>query len=592
MAKRIAVIEEEKCFPDKCGNYLCIRYCPVNRDGSECIYPGQGTAGRPKAKIHTELCIGCMICPKKCPFGAIHIVNLPDALEQDPIHRYGENGFHLYGLPTPVFGKVVGILGRNGIGKSTALKVLAGLLKPNLGQSEELGDAEQYRKLLAYFKGTEAQQFFTKQHAGEITVAYKPQAVDQIPQQFSGTVKALLQQVDERKMLSEIAQQLDLVPFLDSNLADLSGGELQRVAIAATVLKKANVYFFDEPTSYLDIKQRIRVAQFLKGLANAQTAVLVIEHDLVVLDYLADLVQIMYGEPGAYGIVSQLKAARVGMNAYLAGHLREENMQIRDHAIKFEVRAPENLKSREVLTSWSGIKKVQGKFSLTAAEGEVRRRAVIGVLGENGIGKTTFVKILAGVEKSTGSITKEVKVSYKPQYLTSTSDKTVEEVLQQAITNYEGQLIIPLDIKPLLLKKLSMLSGGELQRVAICHALSQKAELYLLDEPSAYLDVEQRLICARVIRNFMEDKGASALIVDHDILFLDEIANQLMVFDGVPAREGTAHGPFAMEDGMNKFLSLLSITLRRDVESHRPRINKPDSQMDRQQRSENKWYYG
>ena len=364
------------------------------------------------------------------------------------------------------------------------------------------------------------------------------------------------------------------------------------MAIAATVLKKANVYFFDEPTSYLDIKQRIRVGQFLKSLATPETAVMVIEHDLVVLDYLADLVQVMYGEPGAYGIVSQLKAARVGMNAYLAGYLKEENMQIRDHAISFEIRAPELLKAREALTSWKDIRKIQGKFTLTAPEGVVKKHAVVGVLGENGIGKTTFVKILAGVEKAEGTITQEIKVAYKPQYLTSSSDKTVEEILTDAIAKYEAQLIMPLEIKPLLLKKLSMLSGGELQRVAICHALSQKADLYLLDEPSAYLDVEQRLICARVIRNFMELRGCSAIIVDHDLLFLDEISNSLLVFNGTPAREGTAHGPFSMEEGMNKFLSLLSITLRRDHESHRPRINKPGSQMDQEQRRENKWYYG
>ncbi|HLC66028.1 MAG TPA: ribosome biogenesis/translation initiation ATPase RLI [Candidatus Nanoarchaeia archaeon] len=591
MVKRIAVIEEEKCFPDKCGNFLCIRYCPVNREGSECIYKGKGQADRPKAKIHTELCIGCMICPKKCPFGAIHIVNLPDALEQDPIHQYGENGFHLYGLPTPIFGKVVGILGRNGIGKSSAVKILAGLLQPNFGGSEELDTPAYRKKLLAYFKGNEAQIFFTKQLAGDIVVAYKPQAVDQLAQQFSGTVDDLLRAVDQQGKRSQVSADLDLIPFLETKLADLSGGELQRVAIAATVLKQANVYFFDEPTSYLDIKQRIKVAQFLKGLATPSTAVVVIEHDLVVLDYLADLVQIMYGDPGAYGIVSQLKAARAGMNAYLSGLLREENMQIRDHPIKFEVRAPENLKSREVLTDWHGIEKVQGKFTLEANEGEIRRRAVIGVLGENGIGKTTFVKILAGVEKSSGTLSKTVPVSYKPQYLSSISDKTVEEVLQHAINTYEAQLILPLEIRPLLLKKLSMLSGGELQRVAICHALSQKADLYLLDEPSAYLDVEQRLICARVIRNFMDERGASAIIVDHDLLFLDEISNQLMVFDGLPARHGAAHGPFAMEEGMNRFLSLLSITLRRDQESHRPRINKLGSQMDREQRSQNKWYY-
>lgn len=129
---RIAVIEKEKCHPYACGDFLCIRVCPINRTGKECIVKGED--GR--AKINTELCTGCGICPKRCPFEAIHIVNLPEALNKDPIHRYGENGFHLYNLPVPIFGKVVGILGVNGIGKSTAIKMLAGVLKPNLGKEK------------------------------------------------------------------------------------------------------------------------------------------------------------------------------------------------------------------------------------------------------------------------------------------------------------------------------------------------------------------------------------------------------------------------------------------------------------------------
>ena len=128
---RIAVIEKEKCHPDRCGNFLCARLCPVNRTGSDCIVQGEDG----KAFIHANLCTGCGICPKRCPFGAIHIINLPEALDKPPVHQYiDDNGFRLFNLPTPSFGKVVGVLGKNGIGKSTALKVLAGVLKPNFGK--------------------------------------------------------------------------------------------------------------------------------------------------------------------------------------------------------------------------------------------------------------------------------------------------------------------------------------------------------------------------------------------------------------------------------------------------------------------------
>ena len=233
-----------------------------------------------------------------------------------------------------------------------------------------------------------------------------------------------------------------------------------------------------------------------------------------------------------------------------------------------------------------------GKFSLKAEKGNIGKGEVIGILGENGIGKTTFVKILAGeIENDAGKLNEKVAVSYKPQYLES-NDELVMAFLQDAIKGYTNQIINPLNIKPLLLKKLNELSGGELQRVMVAYCLGKEADLYLLDEPSAYLDVEQRLIVSKVIRDFMEQKGSSALIVDHDLLFLDYLSDKLMVFDGIPAKEGIVKGPFAMEEGMNMFLKKLNITLRRDKESLMPRVNKLDSKLDREQKEKGKYYYG
>ncbi|MEK6822815.1 MAG: ATP-binding cassette domain-containing protein, partial [Nanoarchaeota archaeon] len=137
--------------------------------------------------------MGCGICPNKCPFDAIFITNLPDELTKNPIHQYGHNGFHLYNLPQPVFGKVVGILGRNGIGKSTALKIFAGLLKPNLGTDTE----KTYDELLQYFKGSSSQRFFEDIRDGKVKVSYKPQQVDMIAKFTKGKVEALLRKADE-----------------------------------------------------------------------------------------------------------------------------------------------------------------------------------------------------------------------------------------------------------------------------------------------------------------------------------------------------------------------------------------------------------
>ncbi len=287
---RIAIVDNTKLKDmDKKRHIQSI--CPVNRTGTECIY-FQGE----KLLIDEVTCIGCGICANAAP-EAIQIINLPEQISATPIHRFGANKFVLYSLPTPIFGKVVGVLGRNGIGKSTAIKILAGVIKPNFGESNEAS----YDELIKRFKGSETQKFFEKIKKGEIKIAYKPQDIDQIPRQYKGTVRDLLEKVDEKKELKKVSEQLDIDKIMDNSIKTISGGELQRVAIAATFLKKANFYVFDEPTSYLDIKQRLRVSKAIRELAKEDTAVMVIEHDLIILDDMTDLIQIMYGKQTAWG---------------------------------------------------------------------------------------------------------------------------------------------------------------------------------------------------------------------------------------------------------------------------------------------------
>ena len=581
---RIAIVDNEK-LKDAQQKLHIQSICPVNRTGRECIK----IEANGKLTIDEHLCTGCGICPRKAP-NAIKIINLPEELRTKPVHRYGENKFVLYSLPSPTIGKVTGILGVNGIGKSTAIKILANVLKPNFGDWEnQETDLDQ---LITYFKGTEAQGFFEKIKKGEIKVAYKPQQVDLIPKTTKGKVIDLLKKIDQKSKLKIIADKLELNAILNNDISEISGGELQRVAIAATVLKNANLYIFDEPTSYLDIKQRINISKFIKSLVTENSSVLVVEHDLIILDYIADLVSIMYGKEECYGVVSGVKPVRNGINVYLSGYIKEENVRFRDSSIKFAEKPPIKKKHiKNAITSWKKIEKKLGNFFLKAPEGTIHKDEIIGILGENATGKTTFVKILADVLKpDTGEISKKIAVSYKPQYLEA-SDSLVIDVLKNAFNKYSSQLINPLNLQGLSLSKLNELSGGELQRVAIAHSLQQDADLYLLDEPSAYLDAEQRLVLSKVIRDFIEQKGASALIVDHDLLFIDYISDKLIVFEGKPAIEGNVSGPFEMEDGMNKFLKELGITRRRDPETYRPRVNKLDSRLDREQKESGKYYY-
>jgi len=579
MTKRIAVVDNTK-LKDMDRKKHVASLCPVNRKGEECMF-FEGN----KLLIDEALCIGCGICSNKEP-DAIKIINLPEVLEKEPIHRYGQNQFALYNLPTPIFGKVVGLIGVNGIGKSTAIKVLADVLKPNLGK---FGEEAKIENIIEYFKGTEAQLFFEKVKKGEIKTAYKPQHVDLIPKQFKGKVKDLLKKVDEKKQLNEIVEQFELTKILNRDIKNISGGELQRVAVAATFLRKANVYIFDEITSYLDIKQRLKVAKAIRELADENTSVIVIEHDLIALDYMTDLVHIMYGSNGVFGVVSHLRPTKNGINTFLEGYLKEENVRFRDHKIQFHVKAPIKSTETMMLTKWPELKKKLGDFTIETNKGKLNTYEKVGILGENGIGKTSFVKLLAGEIKS--KLDLKVKVSYKPQYLDSSSDELVMTVLQEAVQKYEVELIRPLEIKPLLLKKVNELSGGELQRVAIALCLSRDVDLMLLDEPSAYLDVEQRLNVSKVISNIVEQRKISALIVDHDLLFLDYLSDRLLVFEGEPAVHGIVKGPFGMEKGMNSLLEQLEITLRREELTKRPRINKEGSVKDREQKTKGKYYY-
>ncbi|MFT4311335.1 MAG: ribosome biogenesis/translation initiation ATPase RLI [Candidatus Woesearchaeota archaeon] len=582
MAKRIMVVKKEKCNPEGCGGYLCMRVSPSNRAGKEAIVKDSDG----KVRVNEDLITDAdRIAANKCPFGALQMIKLPEELDEDPIHRYPPNGFALFKITVPMFEKVVGIIGRNGIGKSTSLNIISGILKPNLGGN----DSKDFSSLVEKFKGSEAQIFFEKLSKGEVSVALKPQQVDLIPKNFDGKVSELLRKVDEKSEYDRVVSELSLTNILDRHLGQLSGGELQRVAIAATFLKKANLYLFDEPTSYLDVKQRIIVSKFIKNLASEDVAVMLIEHDLIILDFMTDLVTIMYGDEGAFGVSSLPKTTKNGINTYLEGYLKEENMRFRDNSIIFDRVPIDKTEEKEVLVEWSKQSYSMGSFKLNVNEGLIRKGDVVGVLGENGIGKSTFAKIIAGEIEGKTNLKEGLSISYKPQYLEKNDD--LVQVYLAGAMKYQGQIIDPLNIKPLFNKTLNQLSGGELQRVAIARCLSEKADLYVLDEPSAYLDIEQRLSLSKIIKNFMDEKGKAAIIIDHDLLFLDYLSKKLLIFEGEPAIEGSTLGPMSMEDGMNYFLKSLNITFRRDAESYRPRINKPGSQKDKEQRSSGRYYY-
>lgn len=593
MTHRVAVLDQDLCQPKKCG-LECIKYCPVNKSGAECIVLNEETK---KAQIDEDICNGCGICVKVCPFDAITIVNLASELATDKIHQYGPNSFRLYKLPTPKKGEVVGLLGRNGMGKSTVVNILSGNLKPNLGRYE---NPPEWDEILKHYSGTELKQHFAKIQNKEIRASIKPQQVHHIAQAFDGTGKELLDKYDERGVTRDLIKELGLQNSMEQNLKELSGGELQRLAVAAAASKDAEFYFFDEPSSYNDVFQRTGVARVIQSLATLGKSVMVVEHDLTLLDFLSDFIEVLYGESAAYGIVSSVLSTKVGINVFLDGYLPTENVRFRDKKFSFDVSSSSTdiFQEGSDIIIYPKLEKKYSKFSVTIEPGRVRKGEVLGIMGANALGKTTMMKMIAGVEKpDSGVIDKKVKIAYKPQYLQNDIDEEVISLLSKANGNpiegsiEEEQILDPLKIKKLYNKSVKNLSGGELQKVAVASCLLQKVDLYALDEPSAFLDVEDRIAVAKFLQKFVRSFGKSAIVIDHDLQLMDLISDTMIIFEGESGKAGKATSPMPKPEAMNRFLRSLDMSFRRDEKSLRPRVNKIESRLDKDQKASGNFYY-
>ena len=575
------------------------------------------------AKIVESMCIGCNGCVVACPFDAIKIVQLPKENPKDIIHRYGLNGFRLYRLPIMKKNCVQSLIGQNGIGKSTILDILSGALTPNFERATTTNTSQH---IINHFKGTVMMSYFKDLYSGRLTFSFKSQKIKSALQSANKTVlvRDYLLQHELSFTNNDAFRELELDALLNNAVHTLSGGELQRLLCWMTAAKKADVYIFDEPSNFLDVKQRLIVAKMIRSLISTNTYVLIVEHDLSMLDYISDEINILYGEPGAYGIVSNSLSVSNGLNEYLEGYLSSQNIRFRSEP--FHLSSPSQIGSTNVIdaaadTSMNTLTyEVQTVchpgFTLNIPAASLQLDGAIHlILGENGVGKTTFMNRIIASSQNKNSI------SYKPQHTnlarfankvdktgsvaTVVTYPTVLELFYRYIRTaylepmFQTSVAKLLDMKPLENRRLDELSGGELQRVMLCFALGTPASIYLLDEPSSNLDIETRLSCIKVVKRFSQMSDKAIFIIEHDIMMAvawAQEANSSILFirkmadEKGPNKTCQVSEPMDFKHGINAFLKEMNISMR--ISGHnRPRINKMNSQMDVQQKN-SEMYYG
>ncbi len=615
---RIAIVNHDKCKPEKCGKE-CIKSCPPQLTGKKVIdiedigkvdksldkVVDKNIISKKVAKIYEDLCIGCNICVNRCPFDAIKIINLPEEKKEDIVFRYNENGFKLYRLPIMTKGRVMGLIGENGIGKTTIIDILSNNIRPNF---EIFNKKIEVKDIINRFRGSVIQEYLKDLYNDKLKISIKTQKLKpSIKNPDEMVIDYIKSRIKEDDRTNKIIKELDLESLYEKKMGILSGGELQRLLCGVTMMSEANVYIFDEPSNFLDIKQRIIISKMIQELSNSNNYVLVIEHDMSMLDFIADDIYIIYGKPGGYGVVSNTLTTLEGLNMYMSGYIKTQNMRFRDEEYNLKVSdygLDKDEIENHIYYEYEGKIIEYDKYKLSIDTNKLNKSTNILVLvGENGTGKTTYINYL--------SDKLGITVSMKDQNLDITKyyDKmnkkypTVQELFYSKILKaytsdiFKNDIIKPLEINELLGRPINVLSGGELQKVLIILCLGTEADIYLIDEPSANLDIEKRLKLTKILKRYFINNRKLGVIIEHDIMMcvaLSQEQNSRMLMmkkvENNVKREYKVSDYMEFNVGINEFLKVLDVTMRTSGQSNRPRINKYRSQLDVEQRSNGKYY--
>eukprot|EP00295_Goniomonas_pacifica_P020847 CAMPEP_0175866448 /NCGR_PEP_ID=MMETSP0107_2-20121207/34224_1 /TAXON_ID=195067 ORGANISM="Goniomonas pacifica, Strain CCMP1869" /NCGR_SAMPLE_ID=MMETSP0107_2 /ASSEMBLY_ACC=CAM_ASM_000203 /LENGTH=605 /DNA_ID=CAMNT_0017183995 /DNA_START=24 /DNA_END=1841 /DNA_ORIENTATION=+ len=588
---RTVVINPDKCKPSKCGQE-CRRFCPPVQMGQQCV---EVTRSSKVTKINSALCTGCGQCVRKCPFKALQMVKLPSELTGELAHCYGENAFRLYRLPQPRVGQVLGLLGANGTGKSTAMGILSGALKPNFGRPEH---PPSWDEIIRRYRGSALQNYLRELVQGSLRIVSKSQHVAGLRRSHGATLAIDWIRDAEHFHSLPADDPLEVGPLLDRRLQDLSGGELQRVAITRMASQHADVYLLDEPSCFLDLRHRIAAAKTIRQLARDRSYVIVVDHDLIMLELVANSISILYGQPLAYGVVANASKARHSINSFLRGYIKHDNLRFRDTELTFRAAADDDDLLPDTCHRHSLVvppmAKSLGPFQLTVQGGTIQQGHVTLVMGPNGCGKTTLLRLVSGkLRPDHGGEIPERLVSYKPQEFKTTTQRTVGDLLGSSLgalwmsgnPRFLADVARPLGVDKLVDQAWSTLSGGEMQRVALVLCLGKTADIYVIDEPSANLDAEQRLAAAAAIRRWTVHNNLTTVVVEHDLVMAAHMGARVVRHVGVPGVEATVLPPVDLAAGIAAVVEALGLTFRRDKETRRPRVNRPGSSRDLDQRA-------